>query len=161
MTHRRHGAAIALLLAMCLALPAAPLLAGDGQVTGTVKDSTGAVLIGASVTLRNSAGATVQTGSTDARGRYQLAGIPAGTYTLFVYRDGFAPATEEVKVEATGAEKDVSLSPASFSEEVTVSFTGESARTALKFTVSPPSSGMDFPSNRLAPGITSRRHDPD
>jgi iron complex outermembrane receptor protein len=124
-------AAVALLLAFGLAV-SAPAAAAIGEVSGTVKDSTGGVLVGASVALRNSAGATVQTASTDARGRYRLAPVAPGSYTIFVHKDGFAALNDEFRVTDNGAEKDVTLAPASFSEEVTVSFTGEQARTALK-----------------------------
>jgi iron complex outermembrane receptor protein len=104
----------------------------ENEVSGTVRDSTGAVLVGASVTLRGPGGDAVGSASTDAHGRYRIAGIKPGGYTLFVYQDGFAPATLEVQVDGGSESRDVSLSPAGFAEEVTVSFTGEQARTALK-----------------------------
>ena len=104
----------------------------ESDVSGTVTDTTGGVLVGASVTLRDSSGKTVQSSPTDARGRYRLEDIAPGSYTLFIYKDGFSPLTEEIRVEAGAVAKDATLSPASFSDEITVSFTGEQARTALK-----------------------------
>src|SRR5207253_10178941 len=70
--------------------------------------------------------------ATDARGRYRFEGVPAGTYTVIAFRDGFTASAQELKVGAGEVTFDFTLSPAGFSEEVTVSFTGEHATTALK-----------------------------
>src|SRR5688572_17040556 len=102
------------------------------EVSGTIADSTGGVLVGAAVTLRDAGGDTVQSASTDARGRYRLENVKAGTYTLFVFKEGFAPLNQEIRVEGAAVTRDTTLQPAGFSDEVTVSFTGEQARTALK-----------------------------
>jgi len=120
------------MLLLALALPAFASAQAASEINGTVKDSTGAVLVGANVTLRSEGGTPLATVSTDARGHYRLTGVAPGSYSLFVFRDAFATATEDVRVEAAGVTKDFTLSPATFSEEVTVSFTGESAMTALK-----------------------------
>ncbi len=106
--------------------------AQESEVSGTVRDSTGAVLVGASVTLRSASGAVVGSAATDARGRYRIPGVKPGGYTIVVYKDEFAPATLELQVDGGSASQEVTLSPAGFSEEVTVSFTGEQAQTALK-----------------------------
>ena len=125
--------AIRLLAAgLILLCSAAAGRAAAGEITGTVKDTTGGVLVGASVSLRDADGKTVQSSPTDARGLYRLDDVSPGAYTLFVYKDGFAPLTEEIRVEAGPVARDTVLSPASFSDEITVSFTGEQARTALK-----------------------------
>lgn len=122
-----------LVLAVALGLAAPRGAQGqENEVSGTVRDSTGAILVGASVTLRSPAGAAVASAASDARGQYHIPRVKPGGYTLFVYRDGFAPATLEVQVDGSSASRDVTLSPAGFSEEITVSFTGEQARTALK-----------------------------
>jgi iron complex outermembrane receptor protein len=120
-------------LVFFLILPVAALAqTSAGEVSGTVKDSTGAVLVGAQVSLRSGSGQTLQTVTTDAQGRYHFSAVAAASYLLFVYQDHFTPLTEELKVDSTPLMHDVTLSPASFSEEVTVSFTGEQARTAIK-----------------------------
>jgi iron complex outermembrane receptor protein len=108
--------------------------ASDGQdVTGQVQDSTGAVVVGAGVTLRSASGELSRDAATDARGRYRFQGVPPGGYLVVVFRDGFTPVTKEVAVTASApATADITLSPASFSEEVTVSFTGAHSMSALK-----------------------------
>jgi len=123
----RAAAAVLILLVSTSAAWAQP-----ASVSGTVTDTTGGVLVGASVTLRDARGNGVQSSPTDARGRYRLDNVSPGTYTLFIFKDGFSPLTEEVRVEAGPVARDMTLSPASFSDEITVSFTGDQARTALK-----------------------------
>ena len=114
-----------------IAAPAAEAAASEGQtVEGTVTDSTGAVIVGAEVTLRDASGSFKRTTATDARGHYRFAGVPAAAYLVDAFRDGFSPVTKEV--QAGVAAVDISLTPASFSDEITVSFTGEHARTAFK-----------------------------
>ncbi len=54
---------------------------GSGVVRGTVKDDTGGVIPGATVTLTDANGA-VQKTTTRADGTYVLRGVAAGTYTL-------------------------------------------------------------------------------
>ncbi len=126
-----------LCLALSLGMLATPALSaedrGNGQVvSGVVKDSTGAVLVGAVVTLNGSGLKLGREAVTDGRGRYHFDGVPAGGYTLTTFRDGFAPVTQELTVGADPVTVDLSVKPAGFSEEVTVAFTGEYSHTALK-----------------------------
>jgi iron complex outermembrane receptor protein len=131
MTHPRCRFFLTMALAAASLAHAAEGPSTAGQVVaGTVKDSTGAVLVGATVTLKGET--TSRDASTDARGRYRFEGVPAGTYTVIAFRDGFTAAVQELKVGGSDATLDFTLSPAGFSEEVTVSFTGEHAYTALK-----------------------------
>jgi iron complex outermembrane receptor protein len=102
------------------------------DVEGQVTDSTGAVVVGASVTLQSTSGSFRRDAATDARGHYRFSGVPAGGYLVIAVRDGFSPQTEEISVGSSGSvTRDLMISPASFSEEVTVSFTGAHS-TALK-----------------------------
>lgn len=103
-----------------------------GEGSGTVKDSSGGVVIGAQVSLRTASGEVQKTVTTDARGRYVLPGIAAGTYTLSATKDGFSPLSQEIVVGTGPVTRDFTMSPAGFAEEVTVSFTSEQSRTALK-----------------------------
>jgi len=125
------GRARSLAVAVCLCLGAV-VAEGGQEVAGEVKDSTGGVLLRATITLRASVGDFRRDASTDARGRYRFQNVPAGDYVLLVTRDGFSPVTKEITLSGSDpATVDITLSPASFSEEVTVSFTG-SHSTALK-----------------------------
>src|ERR1700758_2324360 len=52
-----------------------------GTVSGSVKDDTGGIIPGATVTLTNENG-TVQTVQTHGDGNYTFRNVPAGTYTV-------------------------------------------------------------------------------
>src|SRR5579864_8302777 len=58
---------------------AATLLGGNGRLSGQVTDSSGAIIAGASVVLKNENGVIAQT-STDSNGQYTFDGIAAGNY---------------------------------------------------------------------------------
>ena len=65
-----------------------------GQITGVVKDPSGAVVSGAKLTLTSSAG--VQRGTTsDAAGHYAFSLLPPGSYRLETDKAGFSKATAE------------------------------------------------------------------
>ena len=59
------------------------------SIAGTVKDSTGAVLVGASVTATNTATGVVQTVYSNGEGAYTLPALPPGKYDLEVRQKGF------------------------------------------------------------------------
>jgi Carboxypeptidase regulatory-like domain/TonB-dependent Receptor Plug Domain len=60
-----------------------------GTIRGTVQDSSGGVLPGATVTLTNTGTKAMQTAVSDARGQYLLSGIFPGTYDMKVELSGF------------------------------------------------------------------------
>src|SRR5437764_3147318 len=59
------------------------------QISGTVRDSSGAIIPGAAVTLTNEATGVVQKQSTTDAGVYAFAAIPVGSYMLRVEAAGF------------------------------------------------------------------------
>ncbi len=65
-----------------------------GQITGVVKDASGAVVNGTKVTLTNSAGVQRVT-SSDASGHYVFALVPPGSYRVEAEKAGFSTATAE------------------------------------------------------------------
>ncbi len=75
------------LSAMMLAWPA--FGAASGRVSGTVRDPSGAVIPGATVTLRNVATGTALKTSTDASGFYNFSYVAPATYTLSAASKGF------------------------------------------------------------------------
>jgi len=93
-----------------------------GGITGTVTDSTGAKVVGASVTLTNiSSGVALKTVTTST-GTYVFNGVLAGTYSLKVIQKGFKTYTAngiEIHVQQTDG-LDVQLEVGSVSENVTV-----------------------------------------
>ena len=62
---------------------------GDrGQIAGFVKDQTGGVIPGATVTATNSQTRLTWTAVTDSRGYYVFPALPPGGYELSVEQDG-------------------------------------------------------------------------
>src|SRR5665213_2290534 len=90
----RHNGNIKMRLAwitLCLLLTTGALLAqGDrGTITGTIQDSTGAVISEASITATNvETGANYNTKSTTT-GNYTLSQLPTGSYKVSVESQGF------------------------------------------------------------------------
>ena len=65
------------------------------EIHGTIIDETGAFLAAAPVVLDDGKGHKY-TAQTDERGRYRIAGIRPGAYTLTVEVEGFAKFTQQV-----------------------------------------------------------------
>src|SRR5215472_703965 len=62
---------------------------GASSVTGRVTDSSGAIIGGAEVTLRDTSTGTFQTTPTNPAGLYIFANVPIGKYDLSVSKPGF------------------------------------------------------------------------
>jgi hypothetical protein len=73
----------------CVAPPEASAQAVTGTILGTVKDSTGAVVPGASVTVVNTGTGYSRTVVSDTHGEYAAPSIPTGTYTVSAEITGF------------------------------------------------------------------------
>ncbi len=84
------------LVALLVLLASAPALAQGGYVTtslsGLVVDSSGAVIPGADVVVKNNAGGAEMRGVTDSTGRFVIPSINPGTYTVSVSLIGFKTA---------------------------------------------------------------------
>ena len=83
---------------MLLLLPTG-VFAQSVNVSGSVADTSGAVVPGATVVLAGPAGS--QTTVSGAEGEYTFRNVAAGTYQVTVTLAGFAPATQSVTVAAT------------------------------------------------------------
>lgn len=97
-----------------------------GAIAGSVHDPHGAVLPGATATLTRTADGSTRTTVTGAQGRYEFAGLGAGTYTLRVELAGFRPATREGLQVTEGAAPlrvDVTLELSALLETVVVTGT--------------------------------------
>ncbi len=112
---------------LILAVLVAPFLAGaatgdrnsggNGSVTGTVKDSLGAVLQGAQIVLQP----TATTVASDAQGVFLITDVKPGTYTLTTSYVGFADSTTTVVVTAgQTATVNATLTVASSNQQVMV-----------------------------------------
>ena len=94
-----------------------------GRISGTVNDSTGAVVPEASVTVTNSSTNATRTVVTDESGFYTVTNLPVGTYTVTVERNGFKKAnqTDNVLAADTRLTVNITLEAGSVSETVEVS----------------------------------------
>ena len=63
--------------------------AQNAQITGTLKDASGGVLPGATVTARNEETWLTRTAITEALGEYRVPALPPGRYTVSVDLQGF------------------------------------------------------------------------
>src|SRR5215469_14625717 len=60
-----------------------------GSITGTIKDVTGAVIVGATVTVKNEAQGVETKAKTDSNGIYTFPSLPVGRYDLHFEAEGF------------------------------------------------------------------------
>ena len=70
-----------------------------GTITGEVKDSTGALVPGATVTVINKATNATRPTSSNEVGLFDLPALPPGQYTVRCELDGFRTATRDVEVQ--------------------------------------------------------------
>ena len=91
MTKRAVGISILLLFVAAPTWAATGMLQGNtSTVQGTVGDADGAGLPGVLVTARNQDTGITQANITDVGGRFRVAGLPRGTYTITFMLQGFA-----------------------------------------------------------------------
>ncbi|MGH9330089.1 MAG: carboxypeptidase regulatory-like domain-containing protein, partial [Vicinamibacterales bacterium] len=83
----KHGMA-ALVIALLLPAGAAGQSA-DATLTGTINDSTGAVVPGVTITARHVGTNETRTGITSAEGLYRITNLPRGTYEVKAELEGF------------------------------------------------------------------------
>src|SRR5438445_573469 len=121
-----RGRAVACALVVGCAAYAAPAFAQNAQITGGVKDSSGAIIPGATVTAKNADTGLTRTAVSDGQGEYRLPSLPPGRYALTAELSGFSTETRPditLIIEQT-AIINFALKPAALSETITV--TGES-----------------------------------
>jgi len=95
-----------------------------GTVTGTVTDSSAALVVNANIVAKNISGGAIYKATTNQTGGYQLPAIPAATYTLSVEAHGFAREEKNIPILAGQAlELNFSLRPTSVSTDVVVTAT--------------------------------------
>src|ERR1700730_6412708 len=97
--------------------------AGSGRRAGSVKDTTGALISGSSVTLVNTATGVTQTTTSNGEGVFNFPVVPVGQYELDVTASGFTPYKQTSKIEIdvnTALTIDVPLQVAQASTEINV-----------------------------------------
>lgn len=106
-------------------LLAAPFLwaqTDTAKITGTVGDGTGAVIPGATVTVKNERTGVERTVKSNEQGRYFVVNLPASAYQVMVQAEGLGPAEYTLTLTA-GQERTIDpvLQPAAVATEVNVS----------------------------------------
>jgi len=93
-----------------------------GRITGTVKDQTGGVICGVTVTLTNTAQGIQYHATTDSKGGYTFPSLPVGRYDLQTESAGFEPEirTNLVVDIDSALQVDIVLKLAQKKEQVTV-----------------------------------------
>ncbi|HTA46914.1 MAG TPA: carboxypeptidase-like regulatory domain-containing protein [Bryobacteraceae bacterium] len=100
-----------------------PLLAqSTAQISGTVKDESGAGVPGAEVKLTHTSTGAVRTVSTESNGSYVLTNLPLGSYTLEASKSGFSKAVESGIVLQVDSNPtvDVALKVGAVNEQISV-----------------------------------------
>jgi len=121
-----------LLLMVSVLLLATGLLAAQsatGRLRGVVSDPSGAVIPGATISLKPKSGATVNAKS-DGAGNYDVKGLAPGTYSVSVTAEGFTASVLPVEI-APGQDKklDFPLQIATKEEKVVVESEGAKVNT--------------------------------
>jgi iron complex outermembrane recepter protein len=93
--------------------------APQGKITGFVRDASGAVLPGVTVTATNQATKDSQTTTTGTEGGYVLSVAP-GAYSVAAAVSGFRKGTQVVEIAAGGSKQADFALEATLSEEITV-----------------------------------------
>jgi hypothetical protein len=169
MTRRVDLIVVSILLLGCsmLLLPS-PVAgqAGEANIVGVVSDSSGAVIVGATVTVVSTATGLTRTTKTGTDGAYTIANTPPGPYKVTVSQAGFADQESQI-VLLTGTSPNLNfmLSPAGSKQNVTVQGLSPEIETntaTLHTTVTPqqvddlPINGRDFSTlAALVPGATT------
>src|SRR3981189_3691973 len=94
---RNSIVSLLVMLALVLSIPHSASAQGSASanLSGTVHDSTGAVVPDANVTLRDTQKGTERKSSTNDVGVYVFTSVPPGVYSLSVDKTGFAAATQQ------------------------------------------------------------------
>jgi len=108
--------------AILIAVPALLSAQATATLTGTLTDETGAVISGATVSIRYTSTGVERHASSNDAGRYQLTALDVGEYRMEVRAAGFKPHIDERFALEVGrtAVRDVVLSLGEVTEAVTV-----------------------------------------
>jgi hypothetical protein len=91
----KWGWLLLLVIAFMMPFCAQAQLSGRGTITGTVSDSTGAVIPGATVTATNNANGITNTTTTTGAGDYNFPNLDPGIYTVTTSAKGFEKLTQK------------------------------------------------------------------
>ena len=133
----KNGAILRIIpiFALLFAALSVPAQSGNaGAVRGTVTDSTGAVIPGASVRMTNDVSGLDRTVITDANGQFSFSNVPFNGYRIRVSANGFSPLSQNVGIQSVvGASLKLVLQVEGASQTVTVESTGDLVETDPTF----------------------------
>jgi Carboxypeptidase regulatory-like domain len=123
-TALRRLAPVAVALAiLALAVSSAFAQNTSGSLTGTVVDTSGAVVVGADVTLTNEASRDVRRTKSNSDGYFTFAAVPPSTYSVSIETAGFAKYEQKgivLRIGASQSLRTIKLDVAGMAEEATV-----------------------------------------
>src|SRR5436309_3368555 len=112
---------LVVLAALLLHAPTAAAQVDRAALTGTVKDTSNAVVPGATVTARNAATNVPAISVTDAQGAYVIGGLIPGSYVVDVELAGFRKSTGKIDLDVgQRARLDFTMSVGAVEQAVTV-----------------------------------------
>src|SRR5689334_7010583 len=120
--HKMFPLALVLLALLVPARAGAQSQATTGVIEGIVYDQSNAVVIGATVTVKNKDTGFERTATTDVNGRFRAVLLPTGNYTLEAQKQGFAKLIRDGLELTVGQSLNLNLTlqPAGATESVTV-----------------------------------------
>ena len=140
----------------------------SGVITGTAKDSTGAMVPNATVSLQNPGSGYSRTATSDAGGRYTFTNIPFDQYQISASVAGLQAASRRVRVSSAvpqsvdltlavaGASTTVDVEAAADLTETDPSFHTDVDRTMInRLPVETPSSELSSIVTQLTPGVAA------
>jgi hypothetical protein len=142
-SRRTHGAvipAIGLFLSTCLGLlwgfilfvpPIEAQISTTATISGTVTDPSGAILPGALVAVTRENTTVQTTRQSNGSGEFVIPGLPVGSYTITVSKQGFSSFTEKgiILHPATTATVAVEMKTGAVNAQVTVTATAAEVET--------------------------------
>ncbi len=99
---------------------------GAGTVSGKVTDPSGAVIVGAAVSLQNSLTNYRQAATSDENGVYRFNNVPLNSYHLSISAPGFAKVEQDVVVKSTVPVAQDATLPIAGAETTTIDVTASS-----------------------------------
>jgi hypothetical protein len=125
-------AVLGLVVVACLVPAGLAAQAVTGTILGSITDSSGAVMPGATVTLTNTGTGLVRVVVTDANGEYTAPSLPTGTYSLKAELSGFKTITRpDIPLGVDQRMKiDVKLEVGAVEESITVTGTSPLVQTS-------------------------------
>jgi len=132
MNHRKHSSltsvsSIFVALTFCLGVASGQTI--TGRISGTVKDSSNAVVPGATVTVTNEATQIARAATTDDEGFYVVTNLPPGNYAVAVERAGFKKVLTSGNVLVADGRLTVDLTLEAGAVNETVNVTAEAGET--------------------------------